>query len=244
MTKKYILILVTYLAMQLSAFIGVPLVYLIGVLGFKMDSSEMELLASVIWIVFSFVAGLTIILLLLRRTEPFTKVEKETPMPVEKSFFWAIGGIFIAFISQLVAILIERQIGIDPGSENTEQIMNLIHSFPIVVLASSIIGPILEEIVFRKVIFGMLHTRFSFWISALISGLVFSIAHGEPNHLILYTAMGFTFAFLYVHTKRIIVPIISHAMMNTLVTVAQFIPQKGEGATLQYVQGIIGGIFG
>ena len=33
--------------------------------------------------------------------------------------------------------------------------------------------------------------------------------------------MGFVFAFLYVKTKRILVPIIVHAAMNTLVVVGQ-----------------------
>ena len=43
----------------------------------------------------------------------------------------------------------------------------------------------------------------------------------EPQHILLYSAMGFTFAFLYVKTKHILVPIFAHVAMNTLVVVIQ-----------------------
>jgi membrane protease YdiL (CAAX protease family) len=107
------------------------------------------------------------------------------------------------------------------GSENTQQILNIIESFPLAILVSSVIGPILEEIVFRKIIFGTLHKRFNFFLSALISSVIFALAHMEPHHILLYSAMGFTFAFLYVKTKHILVPIFAHVAMNTLVVVVQ-----------------------
>ncbi|MFK4998532.1 hypothetical protein ACI2OX_18090 [Bacillus sp. N9] len=119
-----------------------------------MDSNYMRFLAAGIWIVFSFTAGLVVILLLLRKAIPFTKVEKAEPMPIGRSITWAIGGVFLAFLSQIVAVLVERALGINPVSENTQLIMKMISLVPMVVIASSLLGPILEEIVFRKVILG------------------------------------------------------------------------------------------
>ncbi|MBS4202331.1 CPBP family intramembrane metalloprotease [Bacillus sp. FJAT-49732] len=244
MEKKYLYILITYIAMQLSTFIGVPLLMFAGVLLFHVDTATMKVLATGMWVVFSFVVGLIIVLLILKKAEPQTRVEKVDPMSVKGSILWAIGGIFLAFVAQMIAVLIETAIGIKPGSENTENIMNLIKLFPLVVLASSIIGPILEEIVFRKVIFGLLYNRFPFWVAALLSSLIFSLAHFDPMHIILYTAMGFTFAFLYVRTKRIIVPIISHMMMNTIVTLVQFNYMNKQAGLFEMVYGWIGGFFG
>ncbi|MBS4197668.1 CPBP family intramembrane glutamic endopeptidase [Lederbergia citri] len=243
MNKKYLYILITYIAMQLSVFIGVPLVGFAGIFLFHIDPSKMDILATGIWVVFSFVVGLIIVLLILRKAEPQTRVEKVEPMPIKSSIIWAIGGIFIAFVAQMIGVLIETAIGIKPGSENTENIMNLIKSVPLVVLASSILGPILEEIVFRKVIFGFFYNRFPFWVAALLSSLIFALAHFDPMHIILYSAMGFTFAFLYVKTKRIIVPIISHMMMNTIVTVVQFNYMNNQAGIYEMVHGWIGGFF-
>lgn len=152
----------------------------------------------------------------------------------------------MAFFAQISAGLVEKAIGINPGSENTQQILQLIELFPAIVIISSIIGPILEEIVFRKVIFGSLYDRFPFWVAALLSSVIFALAHFEPVHIILYATMGFVFAFLYVMTKRIIVPIIAHVSMNTIVVILQlFLVDKLEKyieKTAQFVWWI-GGFF-
>lgn len=244
MKKKYIYVVITFVTMHLSSIIGVPLLFFAGVLLFDIEPATMEMWAQGIWIVFSFIVGLFIILLLLRKPEPYTKIEKEEPMPLGPAIVWAIGGIFLAIFSQIVAVNIETLIGINPGSENTQAIMDMIEKMPIVLLVSSIIGPILEEIVFRKIIFGALYNRFPFWAAALISSLAFSIAHMEPVHLILYATMGFTFSFLYVKTKRIIVPIISHMMMNTIVAVNMLLLDPEMLNNGSQIQGWIGGIFG
>lgn len=244
MKNKYIYVVIAFLAMHLSAFIGVPLLFFLGVLAFKVPQDTMMIWSTSIWTVLSFILGLIVILLILRKAEPYTKIERDTPLPLHLSILWGIGGVFIALFAQVAAAGIEYLIGIDPGSENTQQIMEMIEKMPIVIIASSLIGPILEEIVFRKVIFGVLYNRFPFWAAALISSLAFSIAHMEPTHLILYAAMGFTFSFLYVKTKRIIVPIISHMLMNTLVTVNTFLLDPEDlNKVPEQVQAWIGGIF-
>lgn len=130
------------------------------------------------------------------------------------------------------------------GSENTQQIISIIESFPFVILVSSFIGPILEEIVFRKIIFGALHKRLNFFLSALISSVIFALAHFEPEHIILYSTMGFTFAYLYVKTQRIIVPIIAHVTMNTFVVLIQSVYREDIERILrdmEKIQSLIGG---
>lgn len=219
MKKEYWFILIAYIAMQLSSLIGVPLlIYIGGLLGYSYH--EMAELSVSLWIVISFSLTFIISLILLRKewTKP---IRSDNALSPRDSIYWAVGGIFLAFFAQIVAANIENVLGIDMGSENTEQIVNLIKTAPIVMLVTSILGPILEEIVFRKILFGALFTRMNFFLAGLFSSLIFAFAHGEPEHVILYSAMGFTFAFLYVKTKRILVPIFAHVSMNTIVVVMQ-----------------------
>jgi membrane protease YdiL (CAAX protease family) len=60
--------------------------------------------------------------------------------------------------------------------------------------------------------------------------------------------MGFTFAFLYVKTKRIIVPIFAHVAMNTMVVIVQTVFREDiekmmkQVEEMQQVQVIIGGL--
>ncbi|OLS37315.1 CPBP family intramembrane glutamic endopeptidase [Bacillus sp. MRMR6] len=215
MKREYWIILIVYIAMQLSSLLGIPgLMFIFGYLG--MDQG----LVIPYWLIFSFSFALIIILFLLRKEMRKPRLD-ERGSSFSQSAVWAVAGIFLALFSQALAANIERLIGIEMGSENTQQIMRIIESFPLAILVSSVLGPILEEIVFRKVIFGSLYKRFNFFVSALISSVIFALAHMEPQHLLLYSAMGFTFAFLYVKTKNIIVPIFAHVSMNTLVVVIQ-----------------------
>lgn len=158
---------------------------------------------------------------------------------------WAIIGIFLALISQMIAGSIEYYVlGIGRESENTEAILKIIQSVPLMIAVSSIIGPILEEIIFRKIIFGVLYEKTNFFIAGLISSIIFGIVHADLKHILLYTAMGFTFAFLYARTKRIIVPIFAHIMMNTFVVLMQLEPvQRYLEQQSAQMQLIIGGLF-
>lgn len=246
MNRRYIYIVLTYIAMQLSVFIGMPLLYAIGTKLLHLPPQEAKIQATGYWLMISFFVGLAIVLFLLRKDEKHNKIDRAAPLPLGWSLVWAAIGIFMAFFAQIIAVGIEQMIGVKPGSENTQEILQLIDLFPAIVLISSIIGPILEEIVFRKVIFGTLYNRLPFGMAAVISSVIFAFAHMEPIHLILYTAMGFVFAFLYVQTKRIIVPIIAHVMMNTLVVVAQrFIPEDLEKNIQSFIHLVqwMGGFF-
>lgn len=238
MKKEYWIIIIVYIGMQLSSLIGLPLLTY-GFTHFGVKQS----LAVPIWLLASFTLALMIVLFILRK-EMTDRGLREKRSPVGQSILWAISGVFLALFAQYVAAIIENLMGINMGSENTKGILNIINAFPLAIIVTSIFGPILEEIVFRKIIFGALYQRFNFFISAIISSLIFAAAHMEFQHLLLYSAMGFTFAFLYVKTKRIIVPMFAHVTMNTLVVLVQSV-YKDDIERLQReaeaVQNFIGG---
>ncbi len=230
--------------MQLSSFIGVPITSLVlEMIGFETHHSQG--FAGVTWLVISFSFTLVIVLLLLRN-EMIDANEVRNGASLGRSILWSITGVFLALFAQAFAANIERLIGIDVGSENTQQILLIIESFPIMIVVSSVIGPILEEIVFRKIIFGAFYKRFNFFLSALLSSVIFSFAHMEPEHTLLYSAMGFTFAYLYVKTNRILVPIVAHVSMNTFVVLVQSVYKEDIEKLIkqaEQMQSFIGGFF-
>jgi membrane protease YdiL (CAAX protease family) len=240
--KEYWIVLIAYITMQFSSFVGVPLTAYIGTLMGK-STDEMKLLSVPIWLIASFSITLAIVLFVLRKERLTNDIRGKASIP--SSIVWTIYGIFLALFAQSAASSIEAMMGVKMGSDNTRQIIHIIESFPLVILVSSIIGPILEEIVFRKIIFGSLYRRMNFFLSALISSVIFSLAHQEPEHTLLYSAMGFTFAYLYVKTKRIIVPILAHVSMNTLVVVIQTVLKEDIDRFIEQsekIQSFIGGI--
>ena len=218
--KEYWIILISYIAMQLSTYIGVPiLVFIAELMGYDSASRTVQFNCGVIWLIFSFIVTLIICLFLLRKE--MQNPMRHNAMNIPASIGWAIGGVFLSLFAQSIAGMIEQLLGIQAESENTEQILSIIDAAPIAILVVSVAGPILEELVFRKIIFGSLYKKFGFFLSALISSLIFAVAHLDFVHILLYASMGFTFAFLYVRTKRILVPIFAHISMNTFVVIVQ-----------------------
>lgn len=210
--RHYWFIILTYVLMHLSGFVAVPFI----VLQFKKD----PYIALAYWNIIAFsIAIMIIVSMLQKHKEKDIRENRATPNEV---IAWSVLGIFLAFGAQIVAGLIELNLlGIDPGSENTEQIMDITRIAPAFVVIPAILAPILEEIVFRKVIFGSLYKKMNFFFAAVISSIIFGVIHLDLTHLLVYTSMGFVFAFLYVKTKRIIVPIIVHMGMNTITVLAQ-----------------------
>ena len=63
-------------------------------------------------------------------------------------------------IYQMVASLITMWlVGQPQQSPNTERIMAIAKQLPVFILLISIVGPILEEYIFRKVIFGEIYNK-------------------------------------------------------------------------------------
>jgi len=244
--KQYWWIIVTYILMQLSGIIGLPL---LAKTGFYNNSGltrdEKIQIMTGHWAIISFFIALCVVLWLLRtdiRESRFDTTRSSVPATIG----WVFIGFFLAFFSQTIAGTIEmRLLGIKPGSENTARLMEIARTTPWFLIVISIMGPILEEIVFRKILFGTLYKRFNFFIAAIISSLVFAAIHFDFTHLLVYTAMGLVFAFLYVKTKRIIVPIMAHVAMNTMVALAQVMISNEQIQEMikeaEKMQGFIGG---
>lgn len=84
------------------------------------------------------------------------------------------------------------------------------------VLVLVAIGPLVEEIVFRGLLFGALAPRIGVLLGALVSALLFGLAHGDPVLFPSLAALGFVNALLYARTANLTVPVVLHALSNAL----------------------------
>lgn len=85
------------------------------------------------------------------------------------------------------------------------------------ILSSGIIGPILEEMLFRYVFLNRLRNFFTTRNAILLSSLVFALLHGNIITMIYAFIMGFIFAYVYVKYDNIKVSIMCHISANTIV---------------------------
>ena len=223
MPARYWFVILTYIVMQISSLVLLPFVPWMREQGWDLA------IISYGWSLITFLLAVIITVFLLRQ-DMRTPAVRNAASP-GMTVVWIIIGFFAAYFGQVIAGLIEIYVlNIRQGSENTSTIMDAVRTVPAFALIVVVFAPILEEIIFRKILFGEIYKRTNFFIAVLISALVFGAVHGDFLHLLQYFVMGVIFAALYVKTKRIIVPIITHGLMNLLVVIMQlyFTPERLE----------------
>ncbi|AXG38793.1 CPBP family intramembrane metalloprotease [Enterococcus gilvus] len=137
------------------------------------------------------------------------------------SILIGILGVPASLLLQMVILQIEQRfLGQSIASQNTQNIVQLIMNNMIFILATTIAGPIMEEFVFRRAIFGSLERRFGFFLPALLSSVLFAFAHND-GHYLLYAGLGFLFCGMYRYSGRIWTSMITHVGMNLLVILTQ-----------------------
>lgn len=87
-------------------------------------------------------------------------------------------------------------------------------------IAIAVVGPIVEELVFREAILGQLiRSRVHPWVAIGISSLFFGIIHFNPAQVPFAFMMGIILGLLYYKTGNIILPSIVHILNNGLVVI-------------------------
>lgn len=110
-------------------------------------------------------------------------------------------------------------------------------AIPAIVFVVVILGPAVEELVFRGGVFNGLYRlgllaasgtdnkrfksavqRISFAAAALVSSLVFALLHFEPVLLPAFVILGFVLCALFKHTGSLLPPFVAHATFNSFAT--------------------------
>ena len=101
-------------------------------------------------------------------------------------------------------------------------------------LSIGVIGPIVEEFVFREALLGsMLKGGMNKWVAITASALVFGIIHWNPAQIPFATVIGFIFGIIYYKTGNIVIPSILHIVNNsTAVVIMVMMGEEAENASM------------
>ena len=140
-------------------------------------------------------AAILIIFLHFKIKNP-TNLEQEHKESKRYIIPWAVLGFFIVMLYQVIVGVINIWIfGQPQQSPNTQRIMAVAKQLPIFIILISVVGPILEEYVFRKVFFGELYDRIkgnriiAFLIASIVSSLLFALAHNDIKFILIYLTL-------------------------------------------------------
>ncbi|SOC43561.1 CPBP family intramembrane glutamic endopeptidase [Ureibacillus acetophenoni] len=219
-TAFYILLL--YIACQLSGLLllipGVGDLFLQFI---DADTKESGIILVAWWSTITMAITFIVSFILISKNKNFWNVFKGEKASIGESIGWGILGFFLVLVGQSIAANIEMALGIPMGSENTETIVLITEIAPIMMVTTVLFAPILEELIFRRVVFGSIIQTQNFWLAGIISAIVFAAIHLEFTHLLIYAVSGLIFAFLYYKTKRLLTSIIAHMLLNGFVSITQ-----------------------
>lgn len=93
-------------------------------------------------------------------------------------------------------------------------------------LGALLIGPILEEIVFRNILLNSLLNTHTKKIAIIISSLIFAVIHGNPFQIMIAFILGLFFGVVYSKNRNILHTIILHCFANIFGVLGQYYALK------------------
>lgn len=168
-----------------------------------------------------YVLGMPLMILLIR-TIPKEKIQKRS-MPVGKFFVALIICYGIMYASNLVGSVITYILAALKGRPIDNYTIELAGSASLWVriLIMVIWAPIMEELIFRKVLVDRV-VRYGEGTAVVLSGLMFGLFHGNLSQFAYAATIGMFLAFIYVKTGKLRYTIIMHMVVNFLGSVVSF----------------------
>ena len=81
-------------------------------------------------------------------------------------------------------------------------------------LLLAVLAPIVEELVFRGLIYGWVSGRWGTMAGFIVSSLAFAAAHFEPAHIVLVLPLGLLFGWMRRRTDSLLPSLVSHVVNN------------------------------
>ena len=163
------------------------------------------------------------------------KLEKESLSL--KTFLIYISITFtLMWIGNIIGLAITSAIGTIFQTDITNPVQTLINSSDIWLnlLLISIIGPIFEEIFFRKFLIDRT-IKYGARVSIIISAVIFGFFHGNISQFFYAFLLGGFFAYIYIKTGKIIYPIILHIIVNLMGSVVSLFVVESTQAIISNV---------
>ncbi len=194
-----------------------PFDYIVLLLYFVLNGSLLFLPLSLTSVIILYI-GMTIICLewaVWNRKDPIehTLPKASIGRTVAMTFFYFLLALLLQVVINLLLIY---GLGIEQkavtNSDEIESIINMNKWFVIVVVVSA---PIIEEVIFRGILFRRLALRGFFWPGLLTSSILFAAGHLMLTAFITFMLLGILLAMLYHRTQRFWAPIGLHFLINS-----------------------------
>ncbi len=153
----------------------------------------------------------------------FLRKNFSTSISLKQVFLFSLLGITLSLTINSIFIFTNF---INPLfiSSGVDDLIIYIIAYIIRIFTSCIIGPFIEEILFRGILFNFLSKRINIILSALITTVIFSLIHFNIPLCVFALVTGFFFVYFYIKTNNLFIPIIMHSFCNLMSLFILFVP--------------------
>jgi membrane protease YdiL (CAAX protease family) len=107
------------------------------------------------------------------------------------------------------------QLGIEPqGMKQVIEVVREPRQLIVSLLLLAVLAPLVEELVFRGLLYGWVAGRWGSVAAWIVSSLAFAAAHYEPAHIVLVLPLGLLFGWLRRRTDSLLPSLFSHIVNN------------------------------
>jgi membrane protease YdiL (CAAX protease family) len=126
----------------------------------------------------------------------------------------------LVVVSMAALSVLHGALGVEPREQ--AQIVEAVRALPAwqIYLSIALLGPIGEEIFFRRFVFTTLRGAFGLWPAHATTSLLFAVVHLNFAAFAIYAVMGLILGLAYERTGRLYVPVAVHAINNAALTAA------------------------
>ena len=159
------------------------------------------------------------LLCLMLRSLP-TAQRKESDMDLEEFGYIFLVSEAIVMAGAMLSSWLTDLVGNMLGHEIVDTTSDLIRQTPLwlVILVAVILGPIVEELIFRKIMIDKLSV-YGDRVAIVITAVTFGLFHGNLYQLFYATALGLVLGYMYAKTRRSIYNVVLHIIINFMGTV-------------------------
>lgn len=151
-----------------------------------------------------------------------------------------IGSLFVIFfLNGMLTLLTPKD-----QAQAFNEASSVLYTYPLwqAILANCLLVPIIEEIVFRGLMFSRLQKAMPNVAVALTTSLIFGVIHGQLVWMIFTFAMGLFLSFVRIKTGSILPTILIHVITNTYATLLSYKVFEYNSYALYYSLVAVGAI--
>ena len=160
-----------------------------------------------------YLIGFPVFLLIVRNMKTLPRNKKK--MGAEEFFSLFLISQGVMFIGNTVGTSLNGIIGNILGREITNSTSDLIEQTPIwlVFLVVVVVGPIIEELMFRKLMIDRLG-RYGDAVAITVSSIAFGLFHGNFYQFFYAAMLGFVLGYIYTKTGNVKYSVLMHMIIN------------------------------